>query len=76
MTTQDLTVSHAHGAEFQRGLRSFFGYRDLGINGLPMGGSSGLIPRLGRWTTAPRSATIRSDRDVTLGGLIHMERQP
>jgi quercetin dioxygenase-like cupin family protein len=25
-------VSHAAGAEFERGLRSFFEYRDLGIN--------------------------------------------
>jgi mannose-6-phosphate isomerase-like protein (cupin superfamily) len=31
MTTQGFTVSHAHGASFERGLRSFFEYRDLGI---------------------------------------------
>ncbi|ODV10386.1 MAG: cupin [Rubrivivax sp. SCN 70-15] len=31
MTTQGFTVSHAAGASFERGLRSFFEYRDLGI---------------------------------------------
>ncbi len=31
MTTQGFVVSHAHDASFQRGLRSFFEYRDLGI---------------------------------------------
>ena len=31
MTTLGFTVSHASGAAFERGLRSFFEYRDLGI---------------------------------------------
>jgi quercetin dioxygenase-like cupin family protein len=31
MTTQGFVVSHARDASFQRGLRSFFEYRDLGI---------------------------------------------
>lgn len=31
MTTQGFVVSHADGATFERGLRSFFEYRDLGI---------------------------------------------
>jgi quercetin dioxygenase-like cupin family protein len=31
MTTQGFVVSHAHGATFERGLRSFYEYRDLGI---------------------------------------------
>lgn len=31
MTTQGFAVSHAKGAAFARGLRSFFEYRDLGI---------------------------------------------
>lgn len=31
MTTQGFTVSHAHDDGFERGLRSFFEYRDLGI---------------------------------------------
>jgi mannose-6-phosphate isomerase-like protein (cupin superfamily) len=31
MTSQNFTVSHATGAAFERGLRSFFAYRDLGI---------------------------------------------
>ncbi len=31
MNTQSFTVTHAHGAPFERGLRSFFEYRDLGI---------------------------------------------
>ena len=31
MTTQGFVVCHAEGAHFERGLRSFFEYRDLGI---------------------------------------------
>ena len=31
MTTQSFVVTHAKGAVFERGLRSFFEYRDLGI---------------------------------------------
>jgi quercetin dioxygenase-like cupin family protein len=31
MTTKGFVVSHAAGATFERGLRSFFEYRDLGI---------------------------------------------
>ena len=31
MTTQGFVVSHARDARFQRGLRSFYEYRDLGI---------------------------------------------
>ena len=31
MTTQGFVASHARDAEFQRGLRSFYEYRDLGI---------------------------------------------
>ena len=31
MTTRGFVVSHAEGARFERGLRSFFEYRDLGI---------------------------------------------
>ena len=31
MTTPGFVVSHAKEAEFERGLRSFFEYRDLGI---------------------------------------------
>ena len=31
MTTQGFTVSHAKDAHFERGLRTFFEYRDLGI---------------------------------------------
>ena len=31
MTTQGFVASHAKDAEFQRGLRSFYEYRDLGI---------------------------------------------
>lgn len=32
MTTQGFTVTHASDASFERGLRAFFEYRDLGIN--------------------------------------------
>ena len=31
MTTQGFVASHANGAVFERGLRSYFEYRDLGI---------------------------------------------
>jgi quercetin dioxygenase-like cupin family protein len=31
MTTRGFVVSHAEGAPFERGLRAFFEYRDLGI---------------------------------------------
>lgn len=31
MTTQGFVVSHSRDARFERGLRSFFEYRDLGI---------------------------------------------
>lgn len=31
MTTQGFVVSHAASARFERGLRSFFEYRDLGV---------------------------------------------
>jgi len=31
MTTRQFAVSHARDARFERGLRSFFEYRDLGI---------------------------------------------
>jgi mannose-6-phosphate isomerase-like protein (cupin superfamily) len=31
MTTRGFVVSHARGATFERGLRSFFEYRDLGV---------------------------------------------
>ena len=31
MTTQGFIASHAQGATFERGLRSFYEYRDLGI---------------------------------------------
>ncbi len=31
MATEGFTVSHARDARFERGLRSFFEYRDLGI---------------------------------------------
>lgn len=32
MTTEGFVVSHARDAHFERGLRSFFEYRDLGID--------------------------------------------
>ena len=31
MTTQGFVVTHAKDAQFERGLRSFFEYRDLGF---------------------------------------------
>jgi quercetin dioxygenase-like cupin family protein len=37
MTTQGFVVSHAEGATFARGLRSFYEYRDLGIKGATAG---------------------------------------
>jgi len=37
MTTQGFVASHARDAQFERGLRSFFEYRDLGIKGATAG---------------------------------------
>ncbi len=37
MTTRGFNVSHADGASFERGLRSFFEYRDLGIKAVTQG---------------------------------------
>ena len=37
MTTQGFVVSHAPGATFERGLRSFYEYRDLGIKAATAG---------------------------------------
>jgi len=37
MTTQGFVVSHARDASFERGLRSFFEYRDLGVAGATRG---------------------------------------
>lgn len=38
MTTKGFVVSHAKGANFERGLRSFYEYRDLGIEEATAGG--------------------------------------
>jgi hypothetical protein len=37
MTAQGFTVRHARDAQFERGLRSFFEYRDLGIENATKG---------------------------------------
>ena len=37
MTTQGFVATHARDARFERGLRSFFEYRDLGIKGATEG---------------------------------------
>ena len=37
MTTQGFVVSHADAAQFDRGLRSFYEYRDLGLKGATAG---------------------------------------
>jgi hypothetical protein len=37
MTAQGFVVSHAQGATFERGLRSFYAYRDLGIKAATAG---------------------------------------
>jgi mannose-6-phosphate isomerase-like protein (cupin superfamily) len=37
MTTQGFVVTHAKEAKFERGLRSFFEYRDLGIKDATQG---------------------------------------
>lgn len=37
MTTRGFTVTHAKDATFERGLRSFFEYRDLGIKQVTAG---------------------------------------
>jgi mannose-6-phosphate isomerase-like protein (cupin superfamily) len=37
MNAKDFAVSHAAGAHFERGLRSFFEYRDLGVKAATAG---------------------------------------
>ncbi|WP_416546322.1 cupin domain-containing protein [Limnohabitans sp. DCL3] len=37
MTTQGFVVTHAKDAQFERGLRSFFEYRDLGLKAATQG---------------------------------------
>ena len=37
MTTQGFVASHAEGAKFERGLRSFYEYRDLGVKAATAG---------------------------------------
>jgi len=37
MTTEGFVASHAHDAKFERGLRSFYEYRDLGIKAATKG---------------------------------------
>ena len=37
MTTQEFVATHASGATFERGLRSFFEYRDLGVKAATAG---------------------------------------
>jgi quercetin dioxygenase-like cupin family protein len=37
MTTQGFVASHSEGAKFERGLRSFYEYRDLGIKAATAG---------------------------------------
>jgi len=37
MTTQGFVVTHAKDAKFERGLRSFFEYRDLGMKDATLG---------------------------------------
>jgi hypothetical protein len=39
MTTQGFVVTHAKDAQYERGLRSFFEYRDLGMKAGHGGGS-------------------------------------
>ena len=37
MTTHSFVASHAKDAEFERGLRSFYEYRDLGVKKATVG---------------------------------------
>ena len=53
MTTEGFTVSHASGAHFERGLRSFFEYRDLGITQATAGAVEAHVIR-----AVPGSATV------------------
>ena len=50
MTTQGFAVSHAKDAHFERGLRSFFEYRDLGIKEATQGRVVAHVIRAARGT--------------------------
>ena len=60
MTTKGFAVSHARDARFERGLRSFFEYRDLGIEAATGG--------------AAVAHVIRAVPGATVTGLPHLHR--
>jgi quercetin dioxygenase-like cupin family protein len=60
MTTKGFAVSHARDARFERGLRSFFEYRDLGIEAATRG--------------AAVAHVIRAVPGATVAGLPHLHR--
>src|ERR1700687_2690919 len=74
MTAERFTVSHARDAQFERGLRSFFEYRDLGIENATKGqvvahviraarvgaSTSRLRPGIASWRTATTWRCSRS----------------
>jgi mannose-6-phosphate isomerase-like protein (cupin superfamily) len=60
MTTKGFAVSHARDARFERGLRSFFEYRDLGIEAATGG--------------AAVAHVIRAVPGATLAGAPHLHR--
>jgi len=51
MSTQGFVVSHAKDAAFERGLRSFFEYRDLGIRKATAGAVEAHVIRAAAGTT-------------------------
>ncbi len=60
MTTDGFTVSHARDAHFERGLRAFFEYRDLGIKQATAG--------------AVEAHVIRAVPGESFGGGAHLHR--
>ena len=63
MTTKGFTVSHADDAQFVAGLRSFYEYRDLGINEATDGRVAAHVIRAcpaGRFNGLPHRHGVRS----------------
>ena len=62
MTTQGFAVTHAKDAHFERGLRSFFEYRDLGIKEATQGRVVAHVIRAARGPSSPAKRTSTTRR--------------
>ena len=71
MTTQGFVVSHAEGARFERGLRSFFEYRDLGVKQATEGAVDAHVIRAAAGTefsSQPQPASFETEDVAAVDG--------